>query len=305
MIPVALALRDDDGGELRGRLGGESPRRRPSLRRPRPSSPSRSRQRQSRRRRRRRPSRPGADGDAGAAVWSAGRRHPAARVRRHLHRRLQRLLEPLPRFIGRQRRGVAGRQRGQPLTRRCTSATSSASRRARRHRRPRRRRPRRPRRPPHRRRRRHRHPPATDSAASRTAAGTCRHDAARHDAAADGTGAAAECRRGRGADPGDLARRPRGAGADRSPSAKAVCARGSTTGAATACSPSTSRWARPGSPTLGVTSAAPALDARTNIAAAYHLYTRSGWSPVAHDRPGRLTTHDGPPSGFRSPGPLP
>ena len=69
-----------------------------------------------------------------------------------------------------------------------------------------------------------------------------------------------------------------------SPSARRTSGRTSTTGAATACSPSTSRTSE-GEAAVRHRRPVGPVDARTNIALAYQIYLRGGWGPLVADRP--------------------
>ena len=164
------------------------------------------------------------DVEVAAAVQAVA--EPEASVRRHLHRRLQRLLEPLRRSVGRHRRGVAGSQRRDSRhaavrRRRALHPRGRHGSGTRRRRRP----PPADDGPPH--------APQTTSATPPTAAPTSAPAPAVDDGSTDGPGhqpsthgpAAAVPARGRGHHPRDLARRPRGAGRLPSPSVRAACGR--------------------------------------------------------------------------------
>ena len=203
------------------------------------------------RRRRRAPAIAGSGPSAPPSPRRAAARRRAG-VRRHLHRHRQRLLEPLPEDVGRDRSRSGWPPTTPRPTRRCTSATSCAS----------------PPAPPRPTRRRHRRPPDRRPADDdrrrrrRTAADPAapHHRAAGHDPAA-GTATRARHRRRRPPPATTAPRRtpprpsgptdPRASrrssarsgpttsrsGRSASPSARAGCAPTSTTGAATACSP--------------------------------------------------------------------
>ena len=218
-----------------------------------------------------------------------------SRVRRDVHRRRQRLLEPLPEVVGATVEAwlaannatadtplyvgdelcipAGATAPGPPPTTqpRCVAAPAAPATTVP----PRRRsRPRRRRRPPHR---------ATTAAPVHGPAR--RHRRATADHAAPCVPAPAPDATRRGDHPRGLARRPRGASRSPSPGARASSTRAYNNWCCYGVFRSTSTWTGASCRTSGIDVRRAALDARTNIAAAYTLYSAPAGEPwVQTDR---------------------